>query len=52
MVKFTATKFAKYPSDLTYAGQTHAEANNVKLLGLQLDNNLTWKTHTEQLLHN
>jgi hypothetical protein len=52
MVKSTPTKFAQYPLELTYAGQTLTEANNVKLLGLQVDNNLTWKTHTELVLHN
>jgi hypothetical protein len=37
--------------ELTYAGQILTEANVVKFLGLEQDNNLTWKTHIEHLLH-
>jgi hypothetical protein len=49
MVKFTPTKFLHYPLQLTYEHKIITEADNMKFLGLQLDNHLTWQTHIDQL---
>jgi hypothetical protein len=50
MVKFALTKFSHCPLQLTYEGKICTEADNIKFLGLQLDNHRTWKTHMDQLL--
>jgi hypothetical protein len=38
-------------SKLVYVEQTLVELDNLKFLGLQLDNHLTQKLHTDLLLH-
>jgi hypothetical protein len=50
MVKFTPTKFLHYPLQLTYEGKILTGAHNIKFLGLQLDIQLTRKTHIDQLV--
>jgi hypothetical protein len=49
-VKFAPTKSALYPLHLSYDGQILVELNNIKFLGLQLDSQLTYKTHINYLL--
>jgi hypothetical protein len=44
-------QYVTHPLELTYADQILTEANNVKFLGLEQDDNLTWKKYTEHLLH-
>jgi hypothetical protein len=51
LVKFAPTKSYLCPLNLSYAGQTLFELNNIKFLGLQLDSHLTWKVHINYLLN-
>jgi hypothetical protein len=51
LLKLSPIKFSQYPINLIYADQTLVETNTIKFLGLQLDSQLTWKTHIHYLLN-
>jgi len=51
LVKFAPTKSSLNPLHLSQAGQKLVELNNIKFLGLQLDNQLEWKMHINYLLN-
>jgi hypothetical protein len=51
MIKFTSTAATCYPLNLMFHDKTLKEAETIKFLGLQLDNHLTCKGHTDFLLH-
>lgn len=51
MVKFTPANFSYSPSQITFTEDLPAERNDIKFLGLQMDSQLSWKLHTNYLLH-
>jgi hypothetical protein len=51
IIKFTTTATACYPLNLVIHNKALKEVETVKFLGLQLDNHLTCKGHTDFLLH-
>jgi hypothetical protein len=51
IIKFTTTASACYPLNLVIHNKALKEVETIKFLGLQLDNHLTCKGHTDFLLH-
>jgi hypothetical protein len=49
-INFTPTTATCYPLNLRVDDKSFLEAETIKFLGLQLDNHLTYKGHTEDLL--
>ena len=51
ILKFTPEKFSYSPSQITFTEHLPAETDLIKFLSIQLDNQHSWKPHTNYLLH-
>ena len=49
-VKFASSKLLTYPLNIVNNDQTLTVSENIKLLGMHLDCNLTWKSHKDNLI--
>jgi hypothetical protein len=50
IVKFTSNNYHTGNFKIIYQNKLLSGANNIKLLGVQIDKNLNWKTHVNNLL--
>jgi len=50
IVKFASSKLLTYPLNTVYNNQALTVTENIKLLGIHLDCNLTWKSHIDNLI--
>jgi len=50
IVKFTSSKLLTYPLNIVYNNQALTVSEYIKFLGMHLDCNLTWKSHTDNLI--
>jgi hypothetical protein len=50
IVKFVSSKLLTYPLNMVHNNQALTVSKNIKLLGVHLDCNLTWKSHTDNLI--
>jgi hypothetical protein len=51
LIQFTTKNGPQINLDVKYANKTIFQAHDTKFLGLLIDSTLSWKLHTEQLLH-
>jgi hypothetical protein len=51
IVKFTPVNFSYFPLHITIGENLLVETNAINFLGLQLDSQLSWKSHINYLLH-
>jgi hypothetical protein len=51
IVRLTPAKLSHYPVMLVYVDVALTELDTLKLLGLYLDNHLSWKPHIDFVLH-
>jgi len=49
-VKFASSKILTYPLNTVYNNQALTVTENIKFLGMHLNCNLTWKSHTDNLI--
>jgi len=50
IVKFASSKLLNYPLNIVYNNRALTVAENIKFLGMHLDCNLSWKSHTDNLI--
>ena len=50
IVKFASSNLVTYPLNIVHNNQALTVSENIKFLGMHLDCNLTWKSHTDNLI--
>jgi hypothetical protein len=49
IIKFASSKLLTYPLNTVYKNQALTVTKNIKFLCMELDLNLTWKSHIDNL---